>query len=116
MSRRQWSPEALALFAEYRDRREPHRPLTCDDGERCWVRDGPPSMGGGYTRQNCVGCGGPPRTPVGSFKLDEARRVANRERSRQHRQRKKQGIVLRPRKEPPPTTAEQNRGGANGPL
>lgn len=38
---------------------------------------------------------------------DEARRAANRERVRQHRERKRQGVVLRPCREPPSITAEQ---------
>ena len=61
---RTWTPEALALFALYRDRREPHRPLTCDDGERCWVRDGPPSMSRRGPASHCAGCGGRPRSPL----------------------------------------------------
>ena len=47
------------------------------------------------------------RRLLGIFQSDEVRRVASRERVRQHRERKQQGIVLRPRKEPPSTTAEQ---------
>jgi len=64
MSQRQWPPEALALFAEYRDRREPHRPLACDDGPRCWVRDGPPSISHVGTGGQCTGCRGTPRSPL----------------------------------------------------
>jgi hypothetical protein len=62
---RRYPPDAIALFAEYRDRREPYRPPQCDSGERCWVRDGPPSMGGGYNRDGCVGCHGTPRSVIG---------------------------------------------------
>ena len=66
MSKPEWSPEALALFAEYRDRREPHRPLACDDGPRCWVRDGPPSITShGANGTRCLGCHGPPRPVIG---------------------------------------------------
>ena len=38
------------------------------------------------------------RRLLGIFQSDEARRTGNRERVRQHRARKQQGIVLRPRK------------------
>ena len=46
------------------------------------------------------------RLVLGIFQTEEARRAASRERVRRHRARKQQGIVLRPRKEPPPVTAE----------
>ena len=46
------------------------------------------------------------RRLLGIFQTEEARRAASRERVRRHRERKQQGIVLRPRKEPPPVTAE----------
>jgi hypothetical protein len=64
MTQRQWPPDALALFAEYRDRREPHRPLECNDGEQCWVRDGPPSISAAAHGNRCTGCSGPPRSPL----------------------------------------------------
>jgi hypothetical protein len=59
-----WPPEALALFAEYAPRREPHRPLECNDGPRCWVRDGPPSMSRRGPASHCTGCGGRPRPVI----------------------------------------------------
>ena len=46
------------------------------------------------------------RRLLGIFQTEEARRAASRERVRRHRERKQQGNVLRPRKEPPPVTAE----------
>jgi hypothetical protein len=47
------------------------------------------------------------RRLLGLIPSDEARRSGIRERVRQHRERKKQGIVLRPRREPaPPVTRE----------
>jgi hypothetical protein len=46
------------------------------------------------------------RRLLGIFQTPEARRAASRERVRRHRERKQQGIVLWPRKEPPPVTAE----------
>jgi hypothetical protein len=49
------------------------------------------------------------RRLLGVISADDAevRHAATRERVRQHRERKRQGIVLRPRKEPaPPVTAE----------
>ena len=47
------------------------------------------------------------RKLLGIIPEEDARRAANRERVRQHRARKKQGIVLRPRREPePPVTRE----------
>lgn len=62
---RAWPPEALALFASYIDRREPHRPLECNGGEQCWVRDGPPSMSTKGPASHCTGCGGRPRNYFG---------------------------------------------------
>jgi len=62
--RTEWPPDALALFAEYAGHREPHRPIECDHGEPCWVRDGPPSItrGNKSGATRCSGCGGPPRS------------------------------------------------------
>ena len=59
------------------------------------------------TNGRCSRRGPPPAPLLGIFQSDEARRAASRERVRQHRERKQQGIVLRPRKEPPSVTAEQ---------
>lgn len=53
-----YPPEALALFAEYRHHRELYRPPECDNGQRCWSRDGPPAVN---TRGRCAGCGGNPK-------------------------------------------------------
>lgn len=64
MSKPEWSPEALALFAEYAPHREPHRPLECDQGAVCWVRDGPPSIAHVGTGGQCTGCRGTPRSPL----------------------------------------------------
>jgi hypothetical protein len=47
------------------------------------------------------------RRVLGIFRTEEARRAASYERVRRHRERKWQGIVLRPRKEPPSIAAEQ---------
>ncbi len=57
MSKPEWSPAALALFAEYRDRREPHRPLECQEWQyaQCWVRDGPPSITRRGPASHCAG-------------------------------------------------------------
>ena len=46
------------------------------------------------------------RRLLGIFQTEEARRAASRERVHRHRERKQQGIVLWPRKEPSPVTAE----------
>lgn len=54
---RQYPPDALALFASYRDRRLPYRPLECTDTAPCWVELGPP--GAGHAGR-CLGCGGAP--------------------------------------------------------
>ena len=54
------------------------------------------------------------RRLLGVISADDAevRHAATRERVRQHRERKRQGIVLRPRKEPaPPVTARDDRRG-----
>jgi len=64
---RRHPPEALALYAAYRDRREPYRPLECHHptgGSPCWVEDGPPSMTTAGHGNRCTGCGAPPR-PIG---------------------------------------------------
>ena len=66
MSKPEWSQEALALFAAYAPRREPHRPPECDGGAQCWVRDGPPSISShGRGGNRCTGCGAPPRPVIG---------------------------------------------------
>lgn len=44
----------ITLFAEYRSARASLKPAECDDGGRCWVREGPPAAG----TNNCIGCGG----------------------------------------------------------
>jgi hypothetical protein len=59
-----YPPEALALFADYRDRREPHRPPECDEGAQCWVRDGPPSISHSGYGGRCIGCDAPPRPVI----------------------------------------------------
>jgi hypothetical protein len=61
---RSYPPEALALFRDYRDRRERHRPPECDGGEKCWVRDGPPSISPAGRGGRCIGCCGAPPRPV----------------------------------------------------
>jgi hypothetical protein len=57
---RRYPPEALALFAEYRDRREPYRPIECHNGSPCWVEDGPPSITSVSLGNRCTGCGASP--------------------------------------------------------
>ena len=68
--RTEWPQDALELFAQYAGHREPHRPLECNQGTLCWVRDGPPSMAKAGTRNRCAGCRGSPRS------LDRRRRDA----------------------------------------
>jgi len=65
MSKPEWTPQALELFAAYAPHREPHRPLECNLGDACWVRDGPPSMSTKGPASHCAGCGGRPRAPLG---------------------------------------------------
>ena len=48
------------------------------------------------------------RRLLGLIPGDEARRAGIRERVRRHRERKKQGIVLRPRREPPPPVTRES--------
>jgi hypothetical protein len=55
-------PERIALFAKYQSTRTSLKPVECDDGERCWVRDGPPAMRSHNGSNNCIGCGGRIRT------------------------------------------------------
>jgi hypothetical protein len=69
--RREWPPDALALFAEYAPMRQVHAPPECNSGTVCWVRDGPPSIttGSGVNRSGsrkttCLGCGGSPKPPI----------------------------------------------------
>ena len=63
MSKPEWTPQALELFAAYAPHREPHRPLECNLGDACWVRDGPPSITRVGTGGHCTGCGGSPLPP-----------------------------------------------------
>ena len=60
----EWSRQALELFAVYAPHREPHRPLECDDGAVCWVRDGPPSITGTSEGTRCRGCHAAPLPPL----------------------------------------------------
>lgn len=55
--RRYYPPDALALFAAYREHRAQRRPLECHQGSPCWVEDGPPTI---TSRGSCAGCGGAP--------------------------------------------------------
>jgi len=51
-----FTPEQLALFAQYRRHREAARPAQCTYCEdRCWVEHGPPAID---TDSCCLGCGG----------------------------------------------------------
>ena len=62
--RAEYPQEALDLFERYRERREPYRPLECNNASACWVRDGPPSYTHVGQGNNCTGCGGAPRLRV----------------------------------------------------
>lgn len=48
------------LFAQYQNTRAAVRPTECNDGEPCWVRQGPPALRSGTT--TCIGCEGHVRT------------------------------------------------------
>jgi len=64
-TRQVWPPDALALFAEYRDMRQVHAPPECNTGDACWVRDGPPAISGNHGgNHHCLGCQGKPRPPL----------------------------------------------------
>ena len=53
-----FTPEQLALFAQYRRHREAARPAQCTYCEdRCWVEQGPPAING---NRRCVACNGAP--------------------------------------------------------
>ena len=63
---REYPPEQLAIFGQYRDQRASVRPLTCQGGEGCWVELGPPGLttrAGGTNPGYCVRCGGLPKLP-----------------------------------------------------
>lgn len=65
MRKREYSPDDLALFAQYRGTRAMVRPAECDAANPlCWVAVGPPayttlSMTGNPAGK-CLGCGGKP--------------------------------------------------------
>ena len=47
----------LAIYAAHKQYRAVERPATCNYGEQCWVRFGPPCVS--HRRQiECIGCGG----------------------------------------------------------
>ena len=52
-----FTDEQLALFAQYRQHREPARPPQCTYCEGCWVERGPPAING---NRRCVACNGMP--------------------------------------------------------
>lgn len=60
--RNTYTPQQLAMFATFTSSREACRPAECHyptaEGERCWVREGPPGIDG---LGHCVGCHGTPR-------------------------------------------------------
>jgi len=64
MNQPRYPPDALALYAAYRERRAQHRPLECHQGSPCWVEDGPPSITAASQGNRCTGCGAPPRMIV----------------------------------------------------
>ncbi len=59
---RTYSSEELALFARYVEQRSACQPAQCTRLGRCWVLDGPPSLGGPKTNtlKSCIGCHGTP--------------------------------------------------------
>lgn len=57
-TQRTYTKEELVLFAQYRTNREPFRPGSCSNGERCWVRLGPPGIN---QTGSCLQCGRMPR-------------------------------------------------------
>lgn len=62
---RTYSVADFVLFEKYRDARGEHAPAECNDGPRCWVREGPPAISGNNGGSNhCLGCGGSPRQPI----------------------------------------------------
>lgn len=61
-----YSPEQLARFAEWRPAREAVAPTRCLRAERCWALHGPPCWSP-KDGENCLGCGGMPRTPRSCF-------------------------------------------------
>lgn len=60
LSRRdkEYSPADLELFSQYIDVRSEVRPRGCDNGEICWVRQGPPACGQDGPKAFCSGCHG----------------------------------------------------------
>jgi hypothetical protein len=59
---RDYSTAEHALFAQYQDAREPLRPPECADGDRCWVRFGPPCYRKNGPGGRCAGCDGTIKT------------------------------------------------------
>ena len=77
-------PEQSALFAKYQSTRASLKPVECDDGERCWVREGPPAR----SCNNCIGCGGkikgPPRSANGKSLIFDGHRYPSRKALARH--------------------------------
>ncbi len=57
---KRYAPDQLAIFAAHVADRADARPIYCDSGDVCWVRDGPPSLSGGGLPKY-MGCHGAPR-------------------------------------------------------
>lgn len=74
MNRTQWTRQEFELFAAYTERRAAHRPLECDHGTVCWVREGPPAIAAGNAGR-CAGCRGTVRALDGRSR-DAAGRYA----------------------------------------
>ena len=64
--KREYPPEQLAIYAQYKDQRALVRPLACRGGDGCWVELGPPALATrAYVKVQqggCTKCGGMPRT------------------------------------------------------
>lgn len=64
MSAHIYSESERRFFAGYWDERAKLRPAAChlDEGQNCWVLEGPPAYEAGH-KGSCIGCGGKPVFP-----------------------------------------------------
>lgn len=53
---REFRPDEIEHYAQFREQRAAQRPAQCTYGSPCWVTDGPPALNG----HTCRGCEGRP--------------------------------------------------------
>lgn len=68
----EYTEEQLAFFATFAEKRAPFAAAQCNNGERCWVKHGPPCLHF-YGRLRCRGCDGTVAKRIGGGNFRYAR-------------------------------------------